>query len=194
MGFFRQEYWSGLPCPPPWDLPNPGIETASPVAPALARGFFTTRATWEVHSYSYFTQNSISKMQFGTNVQWLNFGYTSSPPTYQKEVKHPEAFISNLAHKNFSGFAGGLVVKNPPASEGTWIWPQVWEATCHGATKPVLQLLRQSSRALKPQLLSPHTRATKAHTTRACAPQREATTIRSPHNTTQRRVATAHHN
>ena len=26
MGFSRQEYWSGLPWPPPWDLPNPGIE------------------------------------------------------------------------------------------------------------------------------------------------------------------------
>ena len=29
MGFFRQEYWSGLPCPPPGDLPDPGIEPAS---------------------------------------------------------------------------------------------------------------------------------------------------------------------
>ena len=31
MGFPRQEYWSGLPCPPPEDLPDPGIKTASPV-------------------------------------------------------------------------------------------------------------------------------------------------------------------
>ena len=30
MGLFRQEYWSGFPCPPPGDLPNPGMETASP--------------------------------------------------------------------------------------------------------------------------------------------------------------------
>ena len=30
MGFFRQEYCSGLPCPPPGDLPNPGIEPSSP--------------------------------------------------------------------------------------------------------------------------------------------------------------------
>ena len=29
MGFSRQEYWSGLPCPPPGDLPNPGIEPRS---------------------------------------------------------------------------------------------------------------------------------------------------------------------
>ena len=33
MGFSRQEYWSGLPFPPPWDLPNPGMETASPPSP-----------------------------------------------------------------------------------------------------------------------------------------------------------------
>ena len=32
--FFRQEYWSGLPCPPPGDLSNPGTEPASPAAPA----------------------------------------------------------------------------------------------------------------------------------------------------------------
>ena len=35
MRLFRQEYWSGLPCPPPGDLPNSGIETAFPVSPAL---------------------------------------------------------------------------------------------------------------------------------------------------------------
>ena len=34
MGFSRQEYWSGLPCPPPGDLPNPGIEPVSPMSPA----------------------------------------------------------------------------------------------------------------------------------------------------------------
>jgi len=39
MGFFRQEYWNGLPFPFPGDLPNPGIKLASP---ALAGGFFTT--------------------------------------------------------------------------------------------------------------------------------------------------------
>ena len=47
MGFSRQEYWSGLPCPPPGDLPNPGIKLESLASPALARGFFTTSATWE---------------------------------------------------------------------------------------------------------------------------------------------------
>ena len=35
MGFSRPEYWSGLPCPPPGDRPNPGIEPVSPATPAL---------------------------------------------------------------------------------------------------------------------------------------------------------------
>ena len=47
MGFSRQEYWSGLPCPPPGDLPDPGIEPVSLLSPALAGGFFTISATWE---------------------------------------------------------------------------------------------------------------------------------------------------
>ena len=41
MGFSRQEDRSGLPFPPPGDLPDPGIESESPVFPALAGGFFT---------------------------------------------------------------------------------------------------------------------------------------------------------
>ena len=46
-GFSRQGYWSGLQCPPPGDLSNPGIEPASLMSSALADVFFTTRATWE---------------------------------------------------------------------------------------------------------------------------------------------------
>ena len=42
MGFSRQEYWSGLPRPPPGNLPDPGIEPSSLASPALAVGFFTT--------------------------------------------------------------------------------------------------------------------------------------------------------
>ena len=42
MGFSRQEEWSGLPCPPPGDISNPGMQ---PTSPALAGGFFTTSTT-----------------------------------------------------------------------------------------------------------------------------------------------------
>ena len=42
MGFSRQEQWSGLPCPPPGDLPDPGVEAVTLMSPPLASGFFTT--------------------------------------------------------------------------------------------------------------------------------------------------------
>ena len=48
MGFPRQKYWRGLPCPPPGDLSDPKIEPLSLTSPALAGGFFTTSATWGV--------------------------------------------------------------------------------------------------------------------------------------------------
>ena len=42
MQFHRQEYWSGLPFPLPGDLPDPGMEPASPASSALAGGLFTS--------------------------------------------------------------------------------------------------------------------------------------------------------
>ena len=52
MGFSRQEYWSGLPCPSPGNPPNP-IKPMSPVSPALAGRFLTTSTTWEALMYYY---------------------------------------------------------------------------------------------------------------------------------------------
>ena len=47
MGFSRQEYWRGFPCPSPGDLPDQGIEPASLASPALPGRFFTMSTTWE---------------------------------------------------------------------------------------------------------------------------------------------------
>ena len=47
MRFSRQENWSGLLCPPPGDLPNPGIKLTSLMSPALADRFFSTNTIWE---------------------------------------------------------------------------------------------------------------------------------------------------
>ena len=41
---------TGLPCPPPGDLPNPGIELVSLMSPALAGGFFTTEPPEKLHT------------------------------------------------------------------------------------------------------------------------------------------------
>ena len=52
MGFSKQEHWSGLPFPPPGDLPNSEIKPASIVSPALAGRFFTNCVTREA-PYGY---------------------------------------------------------------------------------------------------------------------------------------------
>ena len=45
--FPRQEYWSGLPFPPPGDLPDPGIKSVSFISLTLEGGFFTPNISWE---------------------------------------------------------------------------------------------------------------------------------------------------
>ena len=40
VGVSRQEYWSGLLCPPPGDHPDPGTELMSLISPTLSGGFF----------------------------------------------------------------------------------------------------------------------------------------------------------
>ena len=52
MGFSRQKYWSGLPCPPPGAVPDSGIEPVFLTSPALAGGFFITSAPWEARIIS----------------------------------------------------------------------------------------------------------------------------------------------
>ena len=64
MGFPRQEYWSGLLFPPPGDLSHPGIETASPVSPALTDRFFTTEPPGKPSYYHQFSSvQSLSHVQ-----------------------------------------------------------------------------------------------------------------------------------
>ena len=50
VGFSRQEYWNGLPFPPPGHLTDPGIKPESLMSPALAGRLFTTSASWDVQS------------------------------------------------------------------------------------------------------------------------------------------------
>ena len=53
MEFSRQDYWSGLPCPSPGDLPNSEIAPMSLKSPALAGKFFTASATWKAKCWKY---------------------------------------------------------------------------------------------------------------------------------------------
>ena len=52
MGFPRQEYWSGLPFPPPGDLPHPGIEPASPVLQADSLPMNQCGSPWPFYTHT----------------------------------------------------------------------------------------------------------------------------------------------
>ena len=71
MGFARQEYWSGLPCPPPRDLPEPGIKNVATSPGLQVGGFFTTSATWEAPFYLISCQNPTydSFLKVSSNVE-----------------------------------------------------------------------------------------------------------------------------
>ena len=58
MGLSWQEYWSGLPVPPPRDLPDPGIKPVSPVSLALASRFFTIEPLEKPNMYLYVHVNT----------------------------------------------------------------------------------------------------------------------------------------
>ena len=67
MGFSRQEYYSGLPCPSPGDLPNSGIKPRCLASPALAEELFTTSTTGEGRDtrgsyYRYWLINRFSSL------------------------------------------------------------------------------------------------------------------------------------
>ena len=62
MGFPRQEYWSGLPFPPPGDLPHPGTEPTSLSSPALAGGFFTPLVAQTVKRLSTMRETRVQSL------------------------------------------------------------------------------------------------------------------------------------
>ena len=68
MGFFGQEYKSELPSPTPGDLPNPGVEPASPVS--SVGEFFTTESPWKPKSVSPQERVSLISCLFGSLFQW----------------------------------------------------------------------------------------------------------------------------
>ena len=63
-GFSGQEYWSGLPCLPPGNLPDQGVEPESLIPPAMAGGFFPTSAGWDtptIHSVQFSSVQLLSR-------------------------------------------------------------------------------------------------------------------------------------
>ena len=97
MGFSRQEYWSGLSCPP-GDLPDPGIKPKSLMPPALAGGFFTTSTTWETPQTKDFQQILV--------IQDRKESGRCPPHGSTREYEHPAPTGSRLCLSCPGGLAG----------------------------------------------------------------------------------------
>ena len=73
MGFSRQDYWNALPCPPPSDLPDPGIKPMSLLSPALSGGFFTDSATWEAIDITLDIPTLRNYSSFNSNLKLITY-------------------------------------------------------------------------------------------------------------------------
>ena len=72
MGFYRQEYWSGLPIPLPGDLSNQGVEPTSPASPILAGRFFTAESPWKLDFvYTYWLFKFLLKNYLPQTVSYV---------------------------------------------------------------------------------------------------------------------------
>ena len=107
LGFSSQEYWSGLPCPPPEDLSDPRIKL---LLPTSVGRFFTTSATWEAPIF-----NQIFKYLFNTakylNKQTKNFCCSSS----DSNIQLPNGYRGG-GHSHGPGL---VVLVN---SSAMWVW------------------------------------------------------------------------
>ena len=95
MGFSRQEYGSELPCPPPGNLPDPGIESMLFISPALAGKFHW--ATWEASRTSSHFQTKANKVLHHLHVV---LRIKSNSPNIIFKNKIPvfvSSFLSNLS-------------------------------------------------------------------------------------------------
>ena len=102
MGFSRQEYWSGLPCPPPGDPLYPGIELSSFMSLALADRFSTTRfSAWEAPSSNQIAAQLTEKLEVAIFVLQIETSYsimgaaseTIPSPTILLPIQKPHQFI-----------------------------------------------------------------------------------------------------
>ena len=90
MGFSREECWGGLPFPSLGDLPNPRVEPASLMSPALAERFVSTGNTCEAFSF-------MGSKELSSRVTWSHLG-SSHPPQFLLGVGFGSSFLLYYPH------------------------------------------------------------------------------------------------
>ena len=110
MGFSRQEYWSGLPCPP-GELPHSGIEPMSLMSPALEGGFLTTLSTWEAQKALSPPQLAPSKDSSGEGCHLI-----------QDHASYGGVVVQSLSHVRLFVTPRTAAFQAPLSSTISWIW------------------------------------------------------------------------
>ena len=136
-GCSRQEYWSGLPCPPPRDLPNPGIESMSLKSPALTGRLFTTSTTWEAYLLQFFLEITVERVSVlkknnAFNLQSYLLIYKNRKLTAKKHIAPRDGIVSNnlqmwTGMKMDKDRHSGKWRKEPQKSSGQEIACSNWE-------------------------------------------------------------------
>ena len=109
VGFPRQEYWSGLSCPPPGDLPNPGTELTSPGSSPLAGGFPTIVSPGK----SQGTNNSSQVIMWTHCVTSVSTSYNSPhlfPPSHMASLRS----LHTRGHSLLRAYVLVLLPRVPP--------------------------------------------------------------------------------
>ena len=95
MGFFRQKYWRGLPCPPPGDLPNPGIKPMFLMSSVLAGRFFTTSTNWKAKCWCVDPIKNKSKTMLDMTCSYWRLAPSSSAyPQVLNESHFKKCFLN----------------------------------------------------------------------------------------------------
>ena len=136
MRFSRQEYRSGLLCPPPGDLPDPGIEPMSLKSPAMACGFFLPLALMVIEL--------ISRLSLASHLAWPICGLTQGPSWWGSYLS-PKMDSSKKSPGILAGqYCGGA---SPPSFWPLQNFPHVrfWGAAlCSWLGPPVVRQLMQA--------------------------------------------------
>ena len=95
-GFSKHEYWTELPCPPPGDLPEPGITATSFASPALAGGFFSTSTTFFFASVKCYT--NVTETVWSVFIAWWCWFKSSLWPFNYTHYEAGAKCQSNFLH------------------------------------------------------------------------------------------------
>ena len=90
MEFSPQEYWSGLPCPPPDDLPKLGIKPTPLSSPALAGGLLTASTAWEVRWQVPNTVTFLKSLCYiqTTMMLWIIYNFKNKQSHRERDQVH----------------------------------------------------------------------------------------------------------